>query len=135
MALESTQPLVKMSTRAVPGSKGGRCVRLTSYHHIMPMSRNLGALTLLDPSGPAWPVMDVLYLYLLLFITLTLHASTLLRHLQGARSHVMSARYVHTGPTSNTNRHIAYMATIRYQLCLSVEVFQMEKEERLSLKS
>jgi hypothetical protein len=30
------------------------------------MSRNLGALTLLDPSGPAWPVMGVLYL-------LTLH--------------------------------------------------------------
>jgi hypothetical protein len=29
------------------------------------MSRNLGALNLLDPSGPAWPVMGVLYLYLL----------------------------------------------------------------------
>jgi uncharacterized RDD family membrane protein YckC len=28
------------------------------------MSRNLGALTLLDLSGPAWPVMGVLYLYL-----------------------------------------------------------------------
>jgi hypothetical protein len=25
------------------------------------MSRNLGALTLLDPSGPAWPVMGVLF--------------------------------------------------------------------------
>jgi hypothetical protein len=40
-------------------------VRLTTYHHIVPMSRNLGALILLDPSGPAWPVMGVLYLYLL----------------------------------------------------------------------
>jgi hypothetical protein len=30
------------------------------------MSRNLGALTLLDPSGPAWPVMGVHYLYLYL---------------------------------------------------------------------
>jgi hypothetical protein len=40
-------------------------VRLTTYHHIVPMSRNLGALTLLDPSVPAWPVMGVLYLYLL----------------------------------------------------------------------
>jgi hypothetical protein len=29
------------------------------------MSRNLAALTLLDPSGPAWPVMGVLYLVLL----------------------------------------------------------------------
>jgi hypothetical protein len=27
------------------------------------MSRNLGALTLLDPSGPAWTVMGDLYLY------------------------------------------------------------------------
>jgi hypothetical protein len=64
MALGSTQPLVKMSIRDVPGGKGGRCVRLTTYHLIMPMSGNLGALTLLDPSGPAWPVMGVLYLYL-----------------------------------------------------------------------
>jgi hypothetical protein len=53
-----------MSTRDVPGGKGGGCVRLTTYHHIVPMSRNLGALTLLDPSGPAWPVMGVLYLYI-----------------------------------------------------------------------
>jgi hypothetical protein len=40
MALGSTQPLVKMSTRNIPGGKGGRCVRLTSppsraeYHEI-----------------------------------------------------------------------------------------------------
>jgi hypothetical protein len=64
MALRSTQPLVKMSTRDVPGGEGGRCVRLTTYHHIVLMSRNLGALTPLDLSGPAWPVMGVLYLYL-----------------------------------------------------------------------
>jgi hypothetical protein len=32
------------------------------------MSRNLGALTLLDPFGPAGPVMGVLYLYLYLLI-------------------------------------------------------------------
>jgi hypothetical protein len=62
MALGSTQPLVKMSTRDVPGGNGGLCVRLKTYHHIVPMSRNLGALTLLDPCGPAWPVMGVLYL-------------------------------------------------------------------------
>jgi hypothetical protein len=43
-------------------------VRLTTYHHIVPMSRNLGALTLLDPSGPAWPVVGVLYLYLTVYI-------------------------------------------------------------------
>ena len=62
MALGLTQPLVKMSTRNIPGGKGGRCVRLTTYHHTVLLSRNLGALTLLDPSGPAWPVTGVLYL-------------------------------------------------------------------------
>ena len=31
----------------------------------VPMSRKLGALTLLDPSGPTWPVRGRLYLYLL----------------------------------------------------------------------
>jgi hypothetical protein len=65
MALGSTQPLVKTSTRDfdVPGGKGGRCVRLTTYHHIVPMSRSLGALTLLDLSGPTWPLIGVLYLF------------------------------------------------------------------------
>jgi hypothetical protein len=32
------------------------------------MSRNLGALTLLDSSGPAWPVIGVLHPYLYLFM-------------------------------------------------------------------
>jgi hypothetical protein len=36
------------------------------------MSRNLGALTFLDPSGPAWPVMGVLYLFFLLLIIIKL---------------------------------------------------------------
>ena len=38
MALGSTQPIVKMSTRNIHGGKGGRCVRLTSpaeYHEIL----------------------------------------------------------------------------------------------------
>ena len=30
MVLGSTQSLVKMSTRNIPGGKGGRCVRLTT---------------------------------------------------------------------------------------------------------
>jgi hypothetical protein len=71
MALGSTQHLVKMSTRDVPESKGGWCGRLTTYHHVAPMSRNLGALNLLDPSGPAWPVMGVLYLYLFFYTIVT----------------------------------------------------------------
>ena len=34
----------------------------------MPLSRNLGALTLLDPSGPEWPVTGVLYLYMAVLV-------------------------------------------------------------------
>ena len=49
MAQGSTQPLVKMSTRNIPGGKGGRCVRLTTYHHTLPLSGNLGALTSQTP--------------------------------------------------------------------------------------
>jgi len=30
MALGLTQPLVKMSTRTIPGGNGGRCMRLTT---------------------------------------------------------------------------------------------------------
>ena len=34
------------------GGKGGRCVRLTTYHHPVPLSRNLGTLTSWNPPGP-----------------------------------------------------------------------------------
>jgi hypothetical protein len=37
MALGSTQPLWEMSTRNFPGGKGGRCVRLTTYHLHVPI--------------------------------------------------------------------------------------------------
>jgi hypothetical protein len=57
MALASTQPLVKMSTGDVPGGKGG----WGEADNLPPYSADLGALTFLDPSGPAWPVMGVLY--------------------------------------------------------------------------
>ena len=34
------------------GGKGGRCVRLTAYHHPVPLSRNLRNLNFLERSGP-----------------------------------------------------------------------------------
>ena len=53
MALGSTQPLVKMRTRNIPGGKGGRCVRLTTPTTFMcRMSWKFGSLNLLEPSGP-----------------------------------------------------------------------------------
>jgi hypothetical protein len=72
-------------------------VRLTTYHHIAPMSRNLGTLTLLDPSGPAWPVMGVLYLYLL----------------QGAVALVMTV-------------HCVYLAITQKRLCLVAQLFKYQ---------
>ena len=44
------------------GVKGGRCVRLTTYHHPVPLSRNLGALTSWNPLGVSRPVIGLLYL-------------------------------------------------------------------------
>ena len=46
------------------GGKGGRFVRLTTYHHPVPLSRNLGALTSWNPLGLSGPVMGLLYLFL-----------------------------------------------------------------------
>jgi hypothetical protein len=42
--------LVKMSTRNIPGVKGGRCVRMTNLH--VPNVMKSGSLNLLEPSGP-----------------------------------------------------------------------------------
>jgi hypothetical protein len=42
--------------------KSGRCVRLTTNHHPVPLSRNLGALTSRNPLGLFRPVMGLLYL-------------------------------------------------------------------------
>ena len=46
------------------GGKGGRCVRLKTYHHPAPLSRNLGALTSWNPLRLSTPVMGLLYLYI-----------------------------------------------------------------------
>jgi hypothetical protein len=45
-----------------PGGKGGRCVRLKTYHLHVPMSRNMGALTSWNPVGLFRPVMGQLFI-------------------------------------------------------------------------
>jgi len=44
--------------------KGGRCVRLTTYHHPVPLSRNLGTLTSWNPLGHSRPVTRLRFTYL-----------------------------------------------------------------------
>jgi len=62
-ALRSTQ-LLKVSTRDFSWAKGGRCVRLTTYHPCSDeTSRKSSALTYLEPLGPPRPVAgDILLL-------------------------------------------------------------------------
>ena len=62
MALGSTQPLTEMSTRSISWGKDGRCVRLTTYHHPVALSRNLVTLASWNPLGLSRPVMGLLYL-------------------------------------------------------------------------
>jgi len=44
----------------LPGGKSGRCVRLTTYHHPVPLSQNLGTLTSWHPLGLSRPVMGLI---------------------------------------------------------------------------
>ena len=56
MAQESTQPLTEMNTSCISWGKGGRCVRLTTYHHPVPLTWNLGILTSWNFLGHSRPV-------------------------------------------------------------------------------
>jgi hypothetical protein len=50
-----------MSTRKIPGSKAGRCVRLTTYHLLVPDVKKIRGLNLPDPMGLFRPVAGQLY--------------------------------------------------------------------------
>jgi len=57
--------LTEMSTRSISWGKGGRCVRLTTYHHPVPLSRNLGAVTSWNPLDLYRPETRLFYHYYL----------------------------------------------------------------------
>jgi hypothetical protein len=84
MVLVSTQPLVKMSNRNIPGGKGGQCVKLPTLplsraecHEIWEpkppgtlwatpgLLRDCFNFTCWNPLGHTGPVTGLLYLYLL----------------------------------------------------------------------
>jgi len=62
MALGSNQLLTEMSTRIISWGKGGRCVMLKTYHHPVPLSRNVGTLNSWNPLDPSEPITGLIYI-------------------------------------------------------------------------
>ena len=72
MVLGLIPPLKEMSNRDSPGGKGGRCVRLTTYH---PCSAERQEVRGLNLPGPPWAISTSccgrdLYLYLYIYMIL-----------------------------------------------------------------
>jgi hypothetical protein len=75
MALGSSQPLVKMSIRNIPGGKGSRCVRLTtSPPSCAECHENLGAQTSWNPLGHTGSVTGLLHILLSYIICMYMDA-------------------------------------------------------------
>jgi hypothetical protein len=71
-ALGSTQPL-KMS---IPGSKAGRCVRLTTYHLLVPNVKKIRGLNLPDPHEPVHARSGTALFFAFLYIYRASHEKT-----------------------------------------------------------
>ena len=80
MALESTQPLVKMSTRNIPGGKGGRCVWLTTSP---PSRAECHEIREHKPPGTLWVTSGLLR-----------ESFTFLYHPKSYKSHHLNTNYL-----------------------------------------
>jgi hypothetical protein len=58
-----------MSTRKIPESKAGRCVRLTTYHLLVPNVKKIRGLNLPDLHGPVQACSGTALFYLLLAVS------------------------------------------------------------------
>jgi hypothetical protein len=63
-----------------PGGKGSQCVKLTTYHLHVPMSRNLGALTSWNHVGLFRPVMGQLYIIKYIYIYIYIYHKYISSH-------------------------------------------------------
>jgi len=61
------------------GGKGGRCVRLTTYHHPVPLSWNLKTLTSWNPLGLQQDWFTFIYIYIYIYIYMGTVSSTVIR--------------------------------------------------------
>ena len=68
IALWSWGRLINEYQEHFVGGKGGRCIGLTTYHHPVPLSCNLGTLTSWNPLGHSRPVTGLIYLYSFLLV-------------------------------------------------------------------
>jgi hypothetical protein len=91
MALGSTQPLTKMSTRNLPGDKG-RPVR--EADNLTAMSRKCGSLDVSQPFGPSRPVTGIALplpillislFYLCVVLPVGLKQTTVFKNVRNAR--------------------------------------------------